>query len=67
MEENSMNKSRAIKPTLGPNISGSSMWNWLHLTILTPRILRRLLDFWKLTPPCNNEIWTLKDHILNYE
>jgi hypothetical protein len=27
---------------------GSWVWNWLHVTLLSPRILRWLLDFWKI-------------------
>ena len=27
------------------------MWNLLHVTILAPRILRSLLDFWKICAP----------------
>lgn len=45
MEENSTNKSRAVKPTLGPNNAGSSIWKEFHLTILTPGILRQFFEF----------------------
>lgn len=34
--------------TLASNICQSSIWNVLHVTILVPRILMCLLDFWKL-------------------
>ena len=33
---------------LAPNICGSSIWNFLYVSILTPRILRWLLDFRKI-------------------
>jgi hypothetical protein len=37
---------RATKlSTVAPNICGSSVWNFLHVTLLAPRILRWLLDF----------------------
>jgi hypothetical protein len=31
-----------------PYICGSAVWNFLHVTRLTPRILWWLLDFWKI-------------------
>jgi hypothetical protein len=31
--------------TVGSNISGSSEWNWLHITLPALRILKWLLDF----------------------
>jgi len=31
-----------------PNICGSLVWNLLVVTILEPRILKWLLDFWKI-------------------
>jgi hypothetical protein len=34
-----------------PNICGSSAWNLLYFTLLAPKILRWLLDFWKLCAP----------------
>jgi hypothetical protein len=34
--------------TVAPNISGFSVWTFLHITLLAPRIFRRLLDFWKI-------------------
>ena len=37
--------------TVAPNIWGPSVWNLLHVTILAPRILRWLLDFWKTCKP----------------
>jgi hypothetical protein len=36
---------------VGPNICGSSVWNLLNIAILVPRILMRLLDFWKICTP----------------
>ena len=33
---------------MAPNVCGSSVRNLLHVTLLTPRILRWLLDFWKI-------------------
>lgn len=39
--------------TLMPNICGSSVWNMLHVTLLRPRILRWLLEFWQICEnPC---------------
>jgi hypothetical protein len=32
---------------LVPNVCGFSGWNLLHVTLVAPRILRGLLDFWK--------------------
>jgi len=37
--------------TMAPNISGFSVGNLLHVTLLAPRILRWLLDFWKICAP----------------
>jgi len=34
--------------TVALNICGASVWNLLHVTILAPRILRRLLAFVEL-------------------
>jgi hypothetical protein len=34
--------------TLMPNISGSLVWNFLHVTLLARRILTTFLCFWKL-------------------
>jgi len=34
-----------------PNICGFSVWNLLCVTILVPRILRWLVDFWKICAP----------------
>jgi hypothetical protein len=31
-----------------PNVCGSSLWNLFHVTLLAPRILRLILDFWKI-------------------
>jgi len=33
---------------VAPNICGSLVWNLLHVTLLEPKILRWLLDFWKI-------------------
>jgi hypothetical protein len=27
------------------------VWNWLHIVLLAPRILRCLLDFWRACGP----------------
>ena len=37
--------------TVAPNVCGASLWNLLCITILAPRILRCLLDFWKICAP----------------
>jgi hypothetical protein len=37
--------------TVVPNIGGLSVWNLLHVTVLAPRILRWLLDFWQICAP----------------
>ena len=34
-----------------PNICGSSVWNLLHVTLLAPRILKWLLEFWSCCAP----------------
>ena len=34
--------------TVVPHICGSSVWNLLHVTLLTPRSLRGFLNFWKI-------------------
>jgi hypothetical protein len=36
---------------VAPNICGSSVWNLLQVPLLTPRILRLLLRFWKICAP----------------
>jgi hypothetical protein len=33
---------------VAPNICGPWVWNLLHITLLAPRILRWLIDFWKI-------------------
>ena len=33
--------------TIALNVLGSLLWSWLHVTILTPVILRWLLDYLK--------------------
>ena len=37
--------------TVGPNICRSSVLNFLYVTVLAPRILRWVLDFWKYCVP----------------
>jgi len=37
--------------TLPPDICGLSAWNLLRMTLLMPRILRCLLDYWKICGP----------------
>jgi hypothetical protein len=37
--------------TVAPNICGPSMWNLLYVTLMAPRILEWLLDFWKSFAP----------------
>lgn len=34
--------------TVVTNISGFSIWNFFHVTLLAPRILMRLPEFWKI-------------------
>lgn len=42
----------ATKPcTVEPSICGTSVWSWLHVALLTSRIFRRFLDFWKISSP----------------
>ena len=36
---------------MAPNGSVSSVWNLLHVTILMSKIVRWLLDFWKMCTP----------------
>jgi len=36
---------------MAPNICGFPVRNLLHGTLLAPRILRWLLDFWKICAP----------------
>jgi hypothetical protein len=36
---------------VAPNICGPPVWNFLHVTRPAHRILRWLLDFWKMYPP----------------
>jgi hypothetical protein len=38
-------------------ISGSSLWNLLHIPILEPRILTWLLDFWKIFAPLTQVVF----------
>jgi hypothetical protein len=37
--------------TVAPDICERSVWKLLHATLLAPRILRQLLDFWKICGP----------------
>ena len=37
--------------TMAPKICGSSVWNLLLVTLLALRILRWLLEFWKICTP----------------
>jgi len=37
--------------TAAPNVCGSSVWNFPHVTFLLPRILRWLLELWKVLHP----------------
>jgi hypothetical protein len=42
---------RKSRPTefyeVAPNVSESSVWDLLNATVLAPRILRWILDYWK--------------------
>jgi len=33
------------------NICGTSVWNLFHVTLLAPRILKWILNFWKICGP----------------
>ena len=37
--------------TVKPNICGSSIWNFLHVTFLAPTIFRQILYFWNILLP----------------
>lgn len=37
--------------TVAPNICGCSIQNFIHVTLLVPRILVWFLDFWKTCVP----------------
>jgi hypothetical protein len=58
---------------VAPNICGSSVWNLLYVTLLSPKILRWLLDFWKIHVPLaygmeggtNCSAWTFKGYVSN--
>jgi hypothetical protein len=41
--------------TVALSVCGSSIWNLLHVTLLAHRILRWLLDFWKI---CGHLLWS---------
>lgn len=52
-----VHKSRATKfYTLAPNICASIVWNLRHVTLLTPRILRWFVYFFKICAPLS---WTI--------
>jgi hypothetical protein len=36
---------------VAPNICGSLVWNFLYITLLTPRILRWLQHLWEISEP----------------
>jgi hypothetical protein len=36
---------------MAPNICGSSLWNFHHVTFLVPRILKWRLEFWNIFAP----------------
>jgi hypothetical protein len=40
-----------------PNTCGPSVWNLLHVSLLAVRILRQLLECWKI---CGPQFWTIK-------
>jgi len=48
-------RARAARATkffiMAPNICGPSVWNLIHVTLLTPRIIRWQLDFSKICVP----------------
>jgi len=37
--------------TVAPNICGTSVWDFIHVTFIGLRILRRLIDFCKICAP----------------
>jgi hypothetical protein len=39
------------KCTVAPNICGSRVYHLIYATLLAPRILRNIVDFWKLCAP----------------
>jgi hypothetical protein len=41
---------------------GPSKWNLIRVTLLAPRILRCLLDFWKIVDSCSNPLWGATRH-----
>jgi hypothetical protein len=50
--------------TVAPNICGSSVWNFLHVTILVPRILRWLLNFFgNLCSPADSIVTINRKHL----
>ena len=53
---------------VAPNITGSTVRNWLPVTLLLPRILRKLLDFWKnmCTPAKDNHVPSRKRTVERY-
>ena len=52
--------------TVAPNICGPLVWNLLRATLLAPRILRSLLDFWKNFTRLLNVSLTLFYCVSNY-
>jgi hypothetical protein len=51
--------------TVVPNICGSSVWDLLHATLLVPRILRWLIDCWRICAPILKYTFLFSDfHIL---
>lgn len=37
--------------TVASSVCGPSVWNFLHVKLVAPRILRWVLDFWKTCAP----------------
>ena len=51
-----------------PNVCGPSFWQFLHVTLLAPTILRWLLDVWKYVDPCrtgSRTCWVLVNTVIN--
>jgi hypothetical protein len=56
-----VHKPRATKSCpVAPNICGPSVWNPLRMTLLEPRNLRELLDFWKTSESPDISNWNLQ-------
>jgi len=45
------------------NIFGSAVWKLLYITLLAPRFLQWLLDFWKIYGPVFKSIYSSGQHI----